>query len=210
MKSIRFIGLVWLLCWGSFQSFAQQSSLIQFSGLVLTSDSLIGIPLVNIYSSSSGAGTLTDRKGFFSLVAHMGDTIYFSSVGYSTTQTVIPDSLSGSRYSMVQLMTSDTFYLAETVIFPWPSKEDFREAFLYADIPDDEYAIANRNLEREKMKELGEFYGYDADANQDYYTKQIAKELYYAGQNPPLRIFDVFAWKSFIEAWKNGDFKSDH
>ena len=210
MKSIRFIGIVWLLCWGSFQSFAQQSSLIQFSGLVLTSDSLIGIPLVNIYSSNSGAGTFTDRKGFFSLVAHMGDTIYFSSVGYSTTQTVIPDSLSGSRYSMVQLMTSDTFYLAETVIFPWPSKEDFREAFLYADIPDDEYAIANRNLEREKMKELGEFYGYDADANQDYYTKQIAKELYYAGQNPPLRIFDVFAWKSFIEAWKNGDFKSDH
>ena len=86
--------------------------------------------------------------------------------------------------------------------------EDFRETFLYADIPADQYEIAAKNLEREKLKELGEAYGYDADANQDYYTKQIARELYYAGQNPPIRIFDVFAWKAFIEAWQRGDFKT--
>jgi len=188
---------------------AGQSNLIQFSGLVLTADSLVGIPLVNIISTGSGTGTFTDQKGFFSLVAHVGDTIIFSSIGYNTVTTELPDTLSGQRYSMVQLMTSDTIYLAEAVIFPWPSKESFKRAFLYNDIPDDGVAIAFKNLEKEKMKELGEYYGYDADANLDYYTKQIAKELYYAGQNPPLRIFDVFAWKSFIEAWQNGDFKKD-
>lgn len=59
------------------------------------------------------------------------------------------------------------------------------------------------------MKEMGLAMGYDADANQDYYTKQIGKELYYAGQNPPLTIFNVFNWIEFFEAWKRGDFKSN-
>jgi hypothetical protein len=188
---------------------AQQTEIIQFSGLVMTSDSLRAIPLVNIYSKQSGTGTFTDYQGFFSLVAREGDTIVFSSIGFNTATTIIPDSLTQSRYSMVQLLTGDTIFLAETVIFPWPSKEDFKETFLYADIPADQYEIAARNLERERLKEIGEAYGYDSDANQDYYTKQIAKELYYAGQNPPIRIFDVFAWKAFIEAWQRGDFKKD-
>lgn len=203
----RIAYLILLLTFGL--SARPQSELIQFSGLVLTSDSLVSIPLVNIYSKGSGTGTFTDRKGFFSLVARQGDTIIFSSIGYDEVTTVIPDTLTGNRYSMVQLMTSDTIYLAEAVIFPWPSKEDFRKAFLYGEIPDDDMAIAYKNLEKEKLKEMGEYYGYDADANQDYYTKQIAQELYYAGQNPPMRIFDVFAWKRFIEAWQNGDFKRD-
>jgi hypothetical protein len=188
---------------------AQDDRIIQFSGLVMTSDSLRAIPLVNIYSKQSGTGTFTDYQGFFSLVAREGDTILFSAIGYSTASAVIPDSLTRDRYSMVQLLTGDTIFLAETVIFPWPSKEDFKETFLYADIPADQYEIAAKNLERERLKDLGIVYGFDADANQDYHTQQIAKELYYAGQNPPIRIFDVFAWKAFIEAWQRGDFKRD-
>ncbi|HAE13218.1 MAG TPA: carboxypeptidase-like regulatory domain-containing protein [Chitinophagales bacterium] len=202
----RFSFLVLLLL--PLSLFAQDKRILQFSGLVMTSDSLRAIPLVNIYSKTSGTGTFTDWKGFFSLVAREGDTIIFSAIGFETAEAVIPDSLPEDRYSMVQLMTGDTIFLAETVIFPWPSREDFRETFLYADIPADQYEIAAKNLEREKLKELGEAYGYDADANQDYYTKQIARELYYAGQNPPIRIFDVFAWKAFIEAWQRGDFKN--
>jgi hypothetical protein len=37
--------------------------------------------------------------------------------------------------------------------------------------------------------------------------RQTANRATFAGQIAPQRIFDVFAWKQFIEAWKRGDFK---
>lgn len=186
-----------------------EKKLIQFTGIVLTSDSLMGVPFVNIYEKNSYRGTSSNIKGFFSFVANAGDTIIFSAVGFKEESYIIPMNLIDDRYSVIQLLTSDTIYLAETIIYPWPTPRDFREAFLAYDVPDDFYDIARKNMEREAMKEMGLAMGYDADANQDYYTKQIAKELYYAGQNPPLTIFNVFNWIEFFEAWKRGDFKSD-
>jgi hypothetical protein len=49
--------------------------------------------------------------------------------------------------------------------------------------------------------------GMDADMNADYQTKQPAQKIYYAGQYQQMRIFDVMAWKQFIEALRRGDFK---
>jgi len=38
-------------------------------------------------------------------------------------------------------------------------------------------------------------------------TNQAAK-YYYSGQLPPMNILNPIAWKSFINSWKRGDFKS--
>lgn len=186
-----------------------ERKVIQFTGIVMTSDSLIGIPFVNIFEKHSMRGTSTNLKGFFSFVAQEGDTILFSAVGFMDDSYVIPFGLKDDKYSIIQLLTSDTVYLAETIIYPWPTPRDFRKAFLAYDVPDTYLDIARKNLERERLKEMGLELGYDADANQDYYTKQIGRELYYAGQNPPLTIFNVFNWIEFFEAWKRGDFKSN-
>ncbi len=186
-----------------------ERKVIQFTGIVMTSDSLIGIPFVNIFEKHSMRGTSTNLRGFFSFVAQEGDTILFSAVGFMDDSYVIPFGLKDDRYSIIQLLTSDTVYLAETIIYPWPTPRDFRKAFLAYDVPDTYLDIARKNLERERLKEMGLELSYDADANQDYYTKQIGRELYYAGQNPPLTIFNVFNWIEFFEAWKRGDFKSN-
>ncbi len=184
-------------------------SVIQFSGLTMSSDSLMAIPYVNIYSLQSKSGSTANYNGFFSFVANKGDSIKFTAIGYKDEIFVIPLNLSEDKYSVIQLMTQDTIFLAETIIYPWPSKEDFKNAFLSYNIPDDYYEIARKNLERDKLKEIGEQMAMDADKNADYQTKQMAQKIYYAGQFPPMRIFDVFAWKEFIEAWKRGDFKKD-
>lgn len=186
-----------------------ERKVIQFTGIVMTSDSLIGIPFVNIFEKHSMRGTSTNLRGFFSFVAQEGDTILFSAVGFMDDSYVIPFGLKDDRYSIIQLLTSDTVYLAETIIYPWPTPRDFRKAFLAYDVPDTYLDIARKNLERERLKEMGLELSYDADANQDYYTKQIGRELYYAGQNPPLTIFNVFNWIEFFRAWKRGDFKSN-
>ena len=184
-------------------------SVIQFSGITMSSDSLMAIPYTNIVSLRNGNGTTCNYNGFFSFVAEKGDSVKFTAVGYKDEIFVIPQNLADNKYSVIQLMTKDTIFLAETIIYPWPSKEDFKNAFLSYNIPDDYYETARKNLEREQLKELGEAMAMDADMNADYQTKQLAQKIYYAGQYPPMRIFDVKKKKEFIEAWKRGDFKKE-
>jgi hypothetical protein len=187
-------------------SFGQQR-LVQLSGLVLTSDSLMGIPFATVLIKGTGRGTITDYQGFFSLVANKGDVIEFSCVGHKSQTVYIPDTLSKEKYSVIQLLTRDTIYLPETQIFPWPSKEQFKQAFLSLQVPDDDYERAKRNLERERLKELGQAMPMDANENIDYFFRKESYKYYYYGQIPPMNIFNPLAWAKFIEAWKNGDFK---
>ena len=113
---------------------AQESKeeLIQFSGMVLdgSNEELYPIPYTNIFIKEKGRGTYSDFKGFFSIVVEKGDNVVFSAVGYRTVEITIPDTLTDDRYSLVQLMTQDTFNLPLTVVFPWPSKDNFKLEFL--------------------------------------------------------------------------------
>lgn len=181
--------------------------LIQFSGLIMTSDSLKAIPYVNVYVQSSGIGTVANSRGFFTLVVHPGDTIVFSSVGFQRETYAVPAGLTDKRYSVIQLMTMDTVNLAETVVYPWPSKEQFREAFLSLNVPDDHLETARKNLEREKLKEMGEQMPADANESLDQYARYQADKMYYYGQTPPMNIFSPLAWGQFIKAWKDGEFR---
>jgi hypothetical protein len=180
---------------------------LQLSGLVLTSDSLMGLPYATVLIKGTGRGTVTDYQGFFSMVVAKGDVIEFSSVGHRTNSFVVPDTLSLDRYSVIELLTRDTFYLPETQIFPWPTKEQFKQAFLSINVPDDDYERAKRNLDRERMKKLGMAMKMDGKENADYYFRNESYKYYYYGQVPPMNIFNPLAWAKFIEAWKNGDFK---
>jgi hypothetical protein len=180
---------------------------LQLSGLVLTSDSLMGLPYATVLIKGTGRGTVTDYQGFFSMVVAKGDVIEFSSIGHRTNSFTVPDTLSLDRYSVIELLTRDTFYLPETQIFPWPTKEQFKQAFLSINVPDDDYERAKRNLDRERMKELGMAMKMDGKENADYYFRNESYKYYYYGQVPPMNIFNPLAWAKFIEAWKNGDFK---
>lgn len=184
-----------------------QDKLIQFSGLVLTSDSLMGIPYTAVIIKGQGRGTIANYQGFFSLVAQKGDKILFSSIGFRPEEITIPDTLSKNKYSIIQLLTQDTVHLPTVLIYPWPTREEFKRAFLSLNIPDDDFERAKRNLEREKMKEIGEIMAMDAKEATDYYFRREAQRFYYTGQVPPQNIFNPVAWANFIEAWKRGDFR---
>jgi hypothetical protein len=183
------------------------STLVQFSGLVLTSDSIMPIAYVNIYIPGTGRGTVSDLNGFFSFVAHKGDEVRFSSVGFKSSAYIIPDTLSSYKYSMVKLMTTDTFFLDEAIIQPLPSRQMFDHYFVKAEVPDDDLERARKNLEREAMRERIEQMGMDGQENSKYYLQQQAQKFYWAGQIPPMNIFSPLAWAKFFEAWKRGDFK---
>ncbi len=186
---------------------AQDKALIQITGLVMTSDSLRAIPFTHVFVKSSGRGVVCNYEGFFSMVIDMGDTLMFSSVGFKEAEYIVPRDLNKNRYSMVKLMTRDTIHLSETVIYPWPSQEEFKHAFLTLNIPDDDLERAKKNLDRELMKDLARQMPQDANESQDYYQRQEADRYYYYGQQPPENIFSPLAWAQFFKAWKRGDFK---
>jgi len=137
----------------------------------------------------------------------LNDTLRFTSIGFDPVYYVVPDTLTETRYSVIQILTRDTIYLPETVIYPWPTREQFRHAFLNTKIPDDDYDRAMRNLARAEMKERLQNLPMDGGANFRHVMNQQAQRLYYAGQTPPIRLFDPFAWAQFIRAWREGRFR---
>ena len=185
----------------------KDTSLLQFSGVFLDSDSLIPVPWVNIEVINRNEGTTTDYNGTFSFVAHAGDTVRFTCIGYKPFQCIIPDSLTTKRFTLVQLFSRDTHYLPEAVIFPWPSKDQFREAFLNLHIPDDDMERAKKNLAWMERKAAYEEFGNDGRLSFIRTNNAYTEKLYYAGQAPPLSIFSPFAWAEFFKALKDGSLK---
>ena len=184
--------------------------LVQFSGVVVTGDSLKPVPFTNISVRNKYRGTTADYYGFFSFVALTGDTLDFSSMGFKPAVFIIPDTLSTNRYSLIQLLNQDTVYLSETVIYPWPTPAQFKHAFINMVVPEDDYDRAMKNLSYIEMRQRFENMPMDGSMNyRNFIQKQTAK-LYYAGQLPPNNLLNPFAWAQFIKAWKEGKFKRNN
>jgi hypothetical protein len=189
--------------------FGQESprKVIQFSGVVVDGDSLQPVPYVNIIIKNTFRGTVSDFYGFFSFVAQVEDTVEFSSVGFRKSQYVIPGNLKESRYSIIQMMQHDTFLLQETVIYPWPTREQFAEAFIRLEVPDDDLERARKNLSQEQINDFSGSMPMDASMNYRNALSNYNTRLYNAGQIPMNNLLNPIAWAKFIQSWKNGDFK---
>ena len=186
---------------------AQDKDLIQFSGVIVEADSLRPVPFTKIIIKNSNRGTLADFYGYFSFVAKKKDTIVFSATGYKKSQYIIPDTLVGNKYSLIQMMRYDTVYLKETVIYPWPTREQFKEVFLNMNVPDDDLERAKKNLGREEMKAQYETMGMDGSMNYKNTMQNYQSRLYWAGQYPPNNLLNPFAWAQFVKMWREGKLK---
>ncbi len=210
MYSIRLIVILLLFFSSGKILFAQEDSkedLVQFSGIVVTADSIKPVPYANIMIEGTWRGTIADFYGYFSFVARVNDTISFSAMGYKKSEFIIPDTITGNRYSLIQVMSNDTITLAQTVIYPWPSREEFEQVFLTAKIPDDDYERAKKNLDMKNLRKIIREYPMDGSMNYKYSMQQRTDRLYYIGQTQPITILNPFAWAQFIKAWKEGKFK---
>ena len=188
------------------------SALIQFSGMILTDadGQLTPVPYASVFVPSSKRGTYSDYRGFFTLVAKKGDKVRFNCLGFQPVTITIPDSLTDNRYSIVQLMTTDTINLPEVVIFPWPSKDHFKIEFLKMDVTPELQRRAAENLANEYLAEArknDDIVPYSGRESANYYLRQQARDYVYIGQQPPMNIFSPLAWSKFFKAWKDGDFK---
>jgi hypothetical protein len=188
-------------------STSSNAQLVQFSGVVLDQDSLTAIPFVSILIKGTNRGTVTNYYGFFSLVVNPGDELQFFSVNHKNRVYKVPDTLKQKYYYALQVLTKDTIELKTVDVYPWPSREEFRKAFLALDLKDTDFDRAERNLNSETMTYLERTQGANAAENyravlQNYYTK-----VYTTGQAPSNKLLDPIAWAQFIDAWRKGKYK---
>ncbi|HVZ56189.1 MAG TPA: carboxypeptidase-like regulatory domain-containing protein [Chitinophagaceae bacterium] len=184
-----------------------RDSVVQLYGIVMTADSLVGIPAVSITVKGQNRGTITNNQGVFSIVVLKGDQVEFTHVSYKPKTISIPRNLEGNQYSVVQLMVADTIYLPMTIIKPRPTPAQFARDFVNTKVPDDDIEIARRNTEAAKRRVLLATTPGDGGEATSLQFRNIATKASYAGQAPPMNIFNPAAWAEFIEAWKRGDFK---
>ena len=179
---------------------------VQVSGLVVTGDSLTPLPYATVYRARDQRGAMTDINGFFSLPALEGDTIQFSSTGYTTRHIVIEESGEKNRISIVQAMSRDTVMINDALIYPWPSRERFRQEFIALGLQDGSMTLGNQAIDPFDVYDRLVDIGMDGQASSSEVLRQMGYESDYGGY-PTTNILNPIAWARFIQALKNGDFK---
>ncbi len=185
-----------------------KDSVVQLYGIVMTADSLKGLESVSVIVKGQNRGTITSNKGVFSIVVLKGDQVEFTSIGYKPKTILIPTNLVGNQHSVIQLMVTDTVYLAATIIKARPTRAQFERDFLNTEVPDDYITIARKNNNEATRRILVANLPTDGRESTSQVLRQASNKAYYAGQAPPMNIFNPFAWAEFIKAWKRGDYKS--
>jgi hypothetical protein len=209
-KFTRFIFLLLITCFTAnlkLQAQTTKDSVMQLYGVVMTADSLRGVPAASVVVLGKGRGTITNGYGVFSIAVLKGDKISFSSVGFKEKTITIPSNLTENQYSVIQLLVDDTAYLPATIIKAKPTREQFERDFATTRISDDAYEIARQNTEESKLRALMATLPADGREAVNFQFRQQAVKYYYAGQIPPQNIFNPLAWADFIKSWKRGDFK---
>jgi CarboxypepD_reg-like domain len=185
-----------------------RDSVVQLYGIVMTADSLVGIPAVSVTIKGQNRGTITNNQGVFSIVVLKGDVIDFTHASYKPKEITIPKTLEGNQYSVVQLMVADTVYLPATIIRPRPTPQQFARDFVNTKVNDDDIEVARKNTDAAKRRVLMKSVPGDGSEATQIQFRNLANKASYTGQTPPMNIFNPAAWAEFIQAWKRGDFKN--
>lgn len=179
---------------------------VQLTGIVIT-DSLYRVPFTKVSDMTTRRGTIADYFGYFALVVHPGDTIQFSCLGYKKKTYVVPDTLTVKSISLVQLMTEDTITIDPIDVYPWPSKEQFADAFVNMDIPDDELRLAQQRLSPQEMAFVGALLTADGTNSYNSYRVRQAQALYTRGQSPQNNLLNPAAWSDFVKGIGTGRYQ---
>jgi hypothetical protein len=201
-----FTFLLFLVVGGAFaQQKPSSDRLIQFSGIITDVDSNRVVPYVTLSNLSTNEQRSANYKGYFSFVAHPGDTILYSAVGFTKTQVVIPADLKSDSYTAMVKMQSEIVYLPTLTVYPWATAEEFTKDFLSMKVADDDMEIAKKNLSSQSLmgmsqtlsRDAGEISAINWRLNHD---RALNKNMV---QTNPL--LNPFAWGKLTQQILNGD-----
>ncbi len=198
--------LILLLSWVTVS--AQERKIVQFSGLISSVGGELPVPFVTVTNVSyNNQVHAANNEGFFSFVAHVGDTIKFTSVGFEPAEFVIPETASDKFTAKIN-MKSLVIELPAVMPFPWASIEEFNMAFMALDVSDDNISRIQNSLSPEALAALSQVVPRSAEEIQTFNSMQrhinmSNKTINQRFANP---LFSPFAWGSFINSIVKGDY----
>ncbi|WP_367865024.1 hypothetical protein [Pedobacter sp. WC2423] len=190
--------------------FAQQTpsgkKLIQFSGIITDRDSSFVVPYVTITNKTNqDQRYAANYKGYFSFVAHPGDTLIYNAIGYTDKVVLIPQDVKDSKYTAMVKMKSEIVYLPAVRVYPWATVEEFTKDFLAMKVADDDMEIARKNMSSRSIngkiqylpRDAGEISSTNFRIDQE---RELNKNLV---QSNPL--LNPFAWGKLMQQIFSGD-----
>jgi CarboxypepD_reg-like domain len=185
----------------------KQNNYIQLSGILVDADSLKPLPFASVIVKSNQSGAITDYKGFFTVVVKAKDIIKFNALGYKEMLYAVPDTISTNFFSSLHLIQRDTFDLPIVEIRPYPSRDDFKSAFVNLSIQDDFIARGIENMERAKIRALM-YNNYESVAALNYqYFKQQQVNRVNSGGFQGNNFLNPLAWYRFVQGLGQGKYK---
>jgi hypothetical protein len=185
---------------------------VQFTGIVASGDSLLGVPGATVYVPRAGRGTNSNEYGYFSLAVLAGDSIVIRSLGYSMQSIVIPADYQRTSYSVIVTLREDATILPEVRVFPYSTERDFKKAFLALRLPTERGSRAAENLNAQLMNRMFNAQPMSAMANyrqtmsnqQLDYDRRMGMAPNQYSNNP---LLNPFSWLQLIQQVKKGEFK---
>lgn len=173
----------------------------QLSGIILGEDNDNGLPGVHVYVPKRLDGTTTNYLGFFSLPVIIGDSIVFSAVGYEKQHYIVPD-YKDKQITLVVEMSSDTTFLENVTIMPFPTEEIFKEAVLALNLPEEEQ-VDEQYLNQQLLTLMMRSVPMDAQTNYRYYMDQMIYNQTYRYGMRPNPLLNPFNWAKFIQSLRD-------
>ena len=203
------IGLIYSL---SGFSQVREPKIVQFSGVIVNRDSNTVVPYVTI-TNLTGRDQFyaANYKGYFSLVAHEGDTLTFTAVGYKREALIIPYSLVDNKYTIMMKMQQESINLPGVRVYPWASTDEFKKEFMTMKFADDDLEIAKKNLSRESLASMIASLPRDGGEMQSYNFQNNHNQLVNRNINQRLAnpLLNPFAWGALIQQIIQGDRSRD-
>lgn len=193
MRTLLFLSIVLL---NSVVGVAQSRHILQVSGVVVATDSLIPVPYATVYRSSDNRGTFSDHTGYFTLPVLAGDTLHFMFLGLKRSTYVIPFDTLQTHISMVQWMEQDEILLPTVNVLPYPSPARLRAEVLALDFPGDGYFRFNRAAA--SVSNYDGLRDLSADAYAEASATMIAR--YNGGFRSGGNLLDAASWGRFVNA----------
>lgn len=184
---------------------AQQGSpkkLLQFTGIIYNADTNAVVPYVTVTNiSHNNQKYAANHQGYFSFVAHEGDTVHLKTIGYKEQYVVIPRTKENKYTAMIK-MIPEAINLPELVIhpLPWASIDEFNRDFMSLKIADDEISLAQKNLSHESLMAMAKVAPRSAEEMQTFTSLQnhiqmTNKTINQRYANP---LLSPFAWGNLI------------
>jgi CarboxypepD_reg-like domain len=193
--------MLMLLGLGFLKAQPQAKRIYQLSGLVVNKGSQDPVPFAKVQINHSRRGIVCNQEGFYSIPVIASDTLFFSSIGYKTTQFVVKDYLESyagdpnSAYIYaINYLREDSILLPSIVIFPYNTSMELRTAIVETKVPEAfESVNARDNLNPQVMDKIMSTLSVDEGervmtARQLYYNQYLHRNVM-----PTVPLFDPIA-----------------